>query len=213
LRRAARSKNPNGGTKKMMNFSAVTNQDLYQMCLRGDESAWGYLYNYVLTIARSPRFRLREAPEDMAQSIVCHLLDKGIDRLQDHRAFRSFVRRVAVNLILDSFKKKDLNALSLDAQTDDACGPRSNPASGHPGPEDMTMGVDLVDTLREEMEKLPEKCRDVLNHYVDYKLGRYGSYKELAAKIGKSIGTLSSQVKRCLDILRAARPLKVWLGA
>jgi hypothetical protein len=69
-----------------MNVSQLGCQDLYGMCLRGDESAWAYIYNYVLTIARSPRFRLREAPEDMAQSIVCHLLEKGIDRLHDHRA-------------------------------------------------------------------------------------------------------------------------------
>ena len=183
------------------------------MCLRGDESAWGYLYNYVLAIIRSPRFRLRESPEDMAQSIICHLLDKGIDRVKDSRAFRAYVRRVAVNLVLDSFKKKALNTLSLDVQADDDNVAPLDPPSSNPGPEDVAMGVGFVQTLHDEMEKLPEKCQVVLNHYIDYKMGRYDSYSALAAQIGKSIGTLSSQVKRCLDILRRAGAIKIWLEA
>lgn len=106
-----------------MNFSQTSCQDLYQMCLRGDEAAWAYLYNYVLSIARSPRFRLRETPEDIAQSIVCHLLEKGIDRLKDSRAFRAYVRRVSVNLILDSFKRKVVYTQSLDGTPDEKKAP------------------------------------------------------------------------------------------
>jgi RNA polymerase sigma factor (sigma-70 family) len=194
----------------MMDFRQISNPDLYQMCLRGDDSAWGYVYRYVLTIARSPRFRLRETPEDMAQSIVCHLLDKGIDRLKDGNAFRAYVRQVAVNQILDSFKKKSVNPVSLDhAPGEGRVAP--DPASPAPGPEEVTIGTSLVRALQTEMGNLPEKCRVVLNHYIDYKMGRYASYKILAAKIGKSIGTLSSQVKRCLDILRKAEPIRIWL--
>jgi RNA polymerase sigma factor (sigma-70 family) len=194
-----------------MNFSEVSNPDLYQMCFRGDESAWGYLYNYVLKITRSPRFRLRETPEDMAQSIICHLLDKGIDRLKDHRAFRAYVRRVSVNLIIDSFKKKILNTLSLDAQDTDEKATPIEPVSGKPGPEDVALGTGLVEILQKELKNLPEKCRGVLDLYIDYKMGQYKSYKALAEKVGKTIGTLSSQVKRCLDMLRKAEPLRLWL--
>lgn len=182
------------------------------MCLRGDEAAWAYLYNYVLSIARSPRFRLREAPEDIAQSIVCHLLEKGIDRLKDSRAFRAYIRRVSVNLILDSFKRKMLYTQSLDSTPDEKKAPLE-PVSHNPGPEDVALGVDLARTLQSEMARLPDNCRAVLNHYIDYKMGQYKSYKALAAKIGRSIGTLSSQVKRCLDVLRRAEPIRLWLEA
>lgn len=180
------------------------------MCLRGDEAAWAYLYNYVLSIARSPRFRLRETPEDMAQSIVCHLLEKGIDRLKDSRAFRAYVRRVSVNLILDSFKRKMLYTQSLDGTPDEQKAPLE-PVSHNPGPEDVALGVDFARILQAEMARLPDNCQAVLNHYIDYKMGQYESYKALAAKIGKSIGTLSSQVKRCMDVLRQAEPIRLWL--
>jgi hypothetical protein len=124
-----------------MNVSQLGCQDLYGMCLRGDESAWAYIYNYVLTIARSPRFRLREAPEDMAQSIVCHLLEKGIDRLHDHRAFRGYVRRVSINLILDSLKRKIPYTMSLDIPPGGDRASLPDPVSDNPGPEDMTLGL------------------------------------------------------------------------
>jgi hypothetical protein len=42
-------------------------------------------------------------------------------------------------------------------------------------------------------------------------MGVYESYKAMATKIGKSIGTLSSQVKRCLDVLRQAGSIRAWL--
>ena len=180
------------------------------MCRRGDEAAWAYLYNYVLCIARSRRFRLREAPEDIAQSVVCRLLEKGIDCIQDSRAFRAYVRRVSLNLILDSLKRKVLFTRSLDGDQDEKKAPL-DPVSDNPGPEEVTLGADFARTLESEMARLPDNCRNVLDYYIDYKMGHYKNYKALAEKIGKSIGTLSSQVKRCLDILRRAEPIKLWI--
>ena len=195
-----------------MNFSKLPNDDLYQMCLRGEESAWAYVYNYVLCIARSPRWGLRDTPEDMAQSIVCHLLNQGIDNVRKHTAFRSFVKRVSINFILDSFKKKQI-PLQVGNQTDsDRSEQLPDPPSNNPGPEEMVLSNELARIIGKAIGMLSQKCQVVLNAYVDYKFGYFQSYKALAEHFGKSIGTLSSQVKRCLDQLRGIEEIREWLG-
>ena len=195
-----------------MNFSDLSGDDLHEMCLRGDQAAWKYIYNYVLAIARSPRWRLRETPEDMAQSIVCHLLDKGIERVKTKRAFRSFVRRVAVNFILDSFKGKAFFALSLDMGEDDDERPFPTPAATDPDPESLTMGHEFSEIIDQGIESWPRDAGRYWGAYVDYKMGKYRSYKALAEKFGAGIGTLSSRIKRCLDKLRMIGRIRAWLG-
>lgn len=194
-----------------MNFTKITNEDLYQMCLRGDESAWEYVYNYVLVIARSPRWYLQDTPEDMAQSIVCHLLSKGIEQVRKQSAFRAYIKRVAVNLILDSFRKKKIVSRSLDSSDYSDNQPYFDPPSNNPGPEEMTFGKEFLQKINSAMRDLSENCRDTLYAYIDYKMGGCDSYKTLADKLGKSIGTLSSLIKRCLDKLRMVEEIRVWL--
>jgi len=194
-----------------MNFSQISNKDLYQMCLRGEESAWEYVYNYVLMISRSPRWRLRDTPEDMAQSIVCHLLKKGIDQVRDQNAFRSFIKTVAVNFILDSFKKNYVKAGSLDSSDYNEGRSDFDVKSGNPGPEDLALEKELNRVLHQAIYSLSKKCQPILEAYIEYKKGRYKSYKVLAEKFGKTIGTLSSQIKRCLDLLRLNDEIRLWL--
>ena len=194
-----------------MDFSRVKNEDLYQMCLRGDDSAWTYVYRYALAIARSPRWKLRDSPEDMAQSIVCHILTKGLDQVRAPKAFRGFIRRLAVNFILDHLKKKGLSYQSLSGEGPDGEDWEYEPASENPGPEDLFFGSEFFQLLDRATSSLPKKCRDTLKGYRDYKLGEFDSYKSLAKHFGLSIGTLSSQIKRCLDRLLGVKEIKAWL--
>ena len=194
-----------------MNFKDITNEDLYYMCVRGEESAWDYVQRYVLTIAKSPKWQLRESPEDTAQGIVCHLLTKGLEKVNQPKAFRGFIARVAVNFILDKLKGTRVFFESIDAAAADDDRPPLDIEADNPGPEELVLGDGLVLTLKRAIESLSSRCHEVLTAYVDYKNGLYDSYRELAAACGRSIGTLSSQIKRCLDELRQDADIKAWL--
>ena len=196
-----------------MDFRQVTNEDLYQMCLRGDEPAWEYVYRYVLAIARSPRWRLRDTPEDMAQDIVGHLLTKGIETVKKQGAFRGFIKRVAVNKILDSVKGRAVYFETLDAADCDDGPIVPTPQALDPGPDQMVYGNELLRAIQEALNDMSQLCREALGAYVDYKMGQYENYKVLAQEFGRSIGTLSSQIKRCLDELRQVGVIKEWLEA
>ena len=196
-----------------MDFSQLPNTDLHQMCLRGDDAAWGYIYNYVLKIARSPLWRLRESPEDMAQGIVCHLLGKGIDQVHDPKAFRGFVCAVAKNFIRDSFKKHELQCSSLSDGQDEEDDRGHDPESHAPGPEELVFEDALLLAIKNGLDALSEQCRNTLNIYIDYRMGRYQSYTCFAEKFGVGVGTLSSRVTRCLEKLRQVKTIKIWLEA
>ncbi len=194
-----------------MNYARIDSEELYEHCLRGDEGAWGYVYNYVLAIARSPRWNLNDPLEDVAQSVVCHLLGKGLDRVRERKAFRAYVRRMAVNLILDTLKRKQVWTRPLEGTKEGGEPLCRDPQSPEPDPEEATLGGHLSRALERGLESLSEACREVLEAYVDYKLGVFDSYRALADHFGRTVGTLSSTIKRCLDRLRDMPEVKTWL--
>jgi RNA polymerase sigma factor (sigma-70 family) len=196
-----------------MKFSDISNEELYQMCLQGNEGAWRYVFNYVLAVARSPKWRLRDTPEDLAQGIVCRLLER-IDRVREPKAFRGFIRQVAVHFVLDHVRGLRPGLESLDARDPgDDRREVPEPVSENPGPEDLVLGSSLLQTLQRAVERLAPRCRKAVSAYMDYKAGVYASYKALAKALGKSIGTLSAQIKRCLDELRRVDGIRQWLEA
>jgi RNA polymerase sigma factor (sigma-70 family) len=177
----------------------MDNEELYRRCVANDEAAWETVYNYVLAIARLPRWRLRESPRDMAQSIVLFLIEKGIGEVRQPAAFRGFIRMVAHRKILDSFKKKQPATTQYHADIDymninihDAG--QHHPADG-PG-EDIS--PDLVGIITAALDDLPAYCRQVIPQYFKYKLGFIASFRELSEILASPPGTVSAQITRCL---------------
>ena len=193
-----------------MDYAKLSSEDLYEMCLRGDESAWWYVYCYVLAIAKSPRWRLSDTPNDMAQSIVCHLLDRGLESVRQPEAFRSFVRRVAVNFLLDCVKGRKPVFETIDDTNGEKWRHRKL-STEDPSPEELLLSDALAQAFRNALQRISGKCREVLEAYLEYKAGKHENYRAFAHALGKTIGTLSSQIKRCLDELREAKEIRAWL--
>ncbi|MFH2093546.1 MAG: sigma-70 family RNA polymerase sigma factor [Pseudomonadota bacterium] len=185
-----------------LDYSTLPNEDLYQLCLRGDDTAWRYLYNYVLKITRSKQWQLRVDPEDMAQGIICHLLSGAINKLKDHGAFRAFVRTVSRNKILDSFKKKQIPVTSYNSDNAPVEQIFFDPSSEHSSPEHVLIGNCAADRITNTLKALSDKCQTVLDAYIDYQLGLVENYQVLAKKLGEPVGTISSRINRCLKTLK-----------
>jgi RNA polymerase sigma factor (sigma-70 family) len=183
-------------------FSRISGEDLHDMCVRGDESAWRYLYNYVVKILRAGQWRLPVEVEDMAQQILCHLLAGSIDKVKHKHAFRAFVRRVAVNQVLDTLKKKRLMVVSYDREDVHREKIFACAAPAGPGPEEAAMGNCAAGSIEKALARLSDGCREVLSAYIDYKLGMIENYQALARQFGETMGTISSRINRCLGKLK-----------
>ena len=188
-------------------------EELYNRCLHGDGDAWLEVYNLVLSFTRCQKWCLGNQAEDMAQEIVCHLLTRGIDRVEKPAAFKNFIRTCARNTIIDSYKKKVLYAVSIDQANDEGARSVAEPVSPTPGPEARVMSDRFCAGINRGIESLSGVCRKTLTGYIQYKKGKFTDYAGLAAHFKVSVGTLSSRVSRCLDALRQVPEVRDWLEA
>jgi len=185
-----------------LDWRRVSDEDLYQMCLRGEEEAWGYVYHYLLSIVRWPRWQLYDAPEDMAQTVVESLIAGKIGKVRTPQAFRAFLRQVAINAIKDHFKKMSHPIRRTQPlATDDPDRRPIDPPDSDPDPEARSMSKDLLQLVDRLLDELPRYCRRTLTHYFAKIMGFIKDYQELADILDQSVSTTSVQVKRCLDLL------------
>lgn len=185
-------------------FSSISDSDLYERCCKMDQTAWAYLYNYVLSITRWPRWNLGHESEDIAQTVALSLMEKGLELLKEETSFRSFVKRVTVNRILDHYKKKKGVPLSSEGQVMDKSGknPQATLGSSDPGPEDHVGARGALSVFLSILKDLPEYCRRVIKRYMAYQMGEILSYEEMAQGLNLSVSTVGVQIKRCKDMIR-----------
>lgn len=198
-----------------MNWSQLKCQDLYVLCLRGDEAAWGYLYNYILKISAALGGPKNDGARDEAHSIVVKLLNRGLQRVNRPQAFRAYVRTAIQNHFKDKWRCRSPRTTSLTAgDPKDGSGALDLPSS-YPDPDAIMGGKSLYELVDAHLAQLSRECRQLLETYVAYKTnrypGRYPDYKTIARKLNLPQGTLASRIKRCLDQLRAFPKIRDWL--
>jgi RNA polymerase sigma factor (sigma-70 family) len=193
----------------VIDFNAISDEDLYQMCIQGDEDAWQYTYNYILIICRWSKWNLRDEPEDLAQRIILHLLEKAMKKVKQKKQFRSFVKTTAINKIKDSFKEKKPD-FSIDEIKRDNCGDEY--IQEYPDQKKLhdkiLMDFEFAGIIDSAIKNLSPACQRIVSEYINYKLGIYKSYNELSKILKMPIPTISSSVRRCLDRLLEFKEIK-----
>lgn len=184
----------------------VSDRELYFRCCQGDEDAWRYLYGYVLSIARWGKWGLGETAEDIAQTVLVSLMERGLAMVRSADSFRSFVKRATVNRVLDHFRSGDVRFRYRGRPSDEDDSAWAEPLRSHPdsGPtvEDRVAGRRDLSRWRGLFDSLPSYCQSVLNAYMEYRMGLLESYREIARRVGRPLNTVSVQIKRCLEQLR-----------
>ncbi len=124
--------------------------------------------------------------------------------LEDPGAFKSFVKRITVNLILDHYKRKIGEPLSPEGEVMDRSGenPRMALSSNEPLPESRIFAKESFGIMYEILKELPEYCREIIKAYMAYQMGDTGSYEEMAKKLNLSVSTVGVRIKRCKDFIR-----------
>ncbi len=199
-----------------MDFSRIKNEDLYKMCQRGDDEAWGYLFYYVRKIAisakkiaSSSKWNQRLSPEDIAQITVGHLAqERVLDSVREPEKFRGFVAAVAYNKFKDTFQKMEHPTESLDSSVGGKDGPIKEHPSSTPNPEEIMAKKNAALTLRNIIASLDGNCKTTLPVYLDYLAGRFPDQESAADHMGLPLGTYSSRITRCLKKLSKRKDIR-----
>jgi RNA polymerase sigma factor (sigma-70 family) len=193
----------------MIDYNAVSDAELYGMCLAGEEGAWRYLYNYILTVCRWKKWGLPDY-EEMAQQITLHVIEKAIKKAREKDKFRIFIKKTAVNKIKDSFKIRLLRGAPSERFTVDKNGKELIWEMRDPKPtqEKVLMDLEVVSVIDTAVRKLPRPCQRVVQEYLKYKMGLYEDYRELSKVLKMRVPTVSTKVRRCIDKLLSFKEIK-----
>lgn len=174
-------------------YSAYTDQELLVFLKQGNELAYTEIYKrYWALLYRNARKMLRsdEDASDTVQEIFTNLWEKAPDLYQGH-TLSSYLYSAVRNKIINQVNRHKLkvNYLnSLQAYLD----------KGTCITDDMVRERELKISIEKEISMLPEKMRLI------FELSRKAnlSYKEIAAQINVSEGTVKKQIYNAIKALR-----------
>jgi RNA polymerase sigma factor (sigma-70 family) len=181
----------------MKKYGEMTNEELYEMCIRGDDGAWTYVYNYIL---KHVKWWIEDR-EDLAGEVFTNLMEKGIKMVKNKNSFKQYINSMIYNEIKGNFKEKFKHEV-----------PMSNLAGKNDEGEEYVQEIGFSEenqievisekqvfvVVDEVLNALPDKCRTVVKEYLNYKMDKYNDYEELSSVLGMKEGTISSIVTRSL---------------
>lgn len=198
-RTAARAKNRMSATARYSDDESLVNA-----CLEGKEDAWLVFQDrytrLIFSIAGRPMWRFsRQDVEDLCEEIFVKLIETGLRQFQFKCSLKNYVATIAKRACLDLSRSRAAGRgpdLSFEQDT----------ISGRTFEQALESGIHVADQvlsketaaeIKYAFDNLPEECRLVLR----LRYGEEMSYDQIAAFLNKSLGTVCSQVSRCMNRL------------
>jgi RNA polymerase sigma factor (sigma-70 family) len=175
-----------------------SDSQLVEECLRGSAEAWEKLVrkhaNLVYGVAR--RYGLdQDDAADVFQNTWSALWER-LSEVRDRSRLGPWLITVAARHAYQQHQRQVRRSTRHEYDYDFERQP--DPAAQ---PEDLAIAFDEADRLRRAMERLPERCRELLD-YLFYD-PEAPSYAEVARRLGVSPDTVGPLRWRCLRQLRA----------
>lgn len=164
----------------------ITDQELIEMCLKGNDHGYSGLYNrYARAIFNSiSRIVSHTAEaEDILQDTFS-LIFGDMKKLQEVISFEAWVKRIAINKSISYLRRKKIVFTDL-GNTEIA------DEAPHSAGEDEIFNC-RVEDVRKSIEALPAGYRTILNLYLFEKMPQ----EEIAVMLGLSHSTVRSQYHR-----------------
>jgi RNA polymerase sigma factor (sigma-70 family) len=177
--------------------SAVTWSDehLVRECLRGNELAWSaLLQKYKNLIFSIPlKYHLsRDEAADVFQAVSMELFSE-LSRLRKVDSLRSWLITVTARQALHFKKKRQLRDLREGSDLP----PDSDPPDPSPS---FIEGLEREQSVREAVTRLNPRCRELV-HLLFFEQPAI-PYKDVAARLGLSTGSIGFVRGRCLERLK-----------
>ncbi len=179
---------------------ALSDQDLVQAYIKGDQSAIETLinrhrskvYTYIVLTIKN-----QQLAEDLFQETFIKVIQSlRSGKYRDNGRFLSWVIRISHNLIIDHFRKeKQMNAVSNDNSEVDLFNSKK---LADQNIEEIIVNNQIMSEIRLLINELPEDQREVvlLRHYGGL------SFKEIAEQTNVSINTALGRMRYALINLR-----------
>lgn len=172
-------------------------EDVYfiDQVLRGNREAFRSLveryHGLVYSIAYSMT-RNKETAQDTVQETFYRAF-RNLSAYNSVYPFGAWVRRIAVNYILDQRKKKKVNAVSMTTEDDMTIAISSEELD----PRMEQLSGEREQTVLKAIARLPEKYRMILmlRHYEEL------TYEEIAETLSLPLGTVMTQLHRARNQL------------
>ncbi len=166
----------------------MTLEELISNCKKQDLKAQEELYKkfsgilFAVCLKYSPNYH--EAEDNLQDAFL--IIFQRIEQFKNKGSFEGWMKRVAINTVLQKYRKKKTFHLSNEEQIE----------------EEEVVEVDNnqvpLDFLLKIVQELPDRYQLVFTMYVldDY------SHKEIADSVGISVGTSKSNLARARGILK-----------
>lgn len=179
----------------------AADRELQQRLRAGDEGAFDSLFRtHYAHLVRMAESIVRESSlaEEIAQEVMLELWRRR-ESLEVEQSFRAYLIRSTRNRALNYVRHQQVVAREA------AIASLDSPSS--PSGEDEMLGAELEGAIREAIDGLPEKAREVFRLSREQNL----KYAEIAAVLEVSVKTVEKRMGQALAELRLR--LAAWLPA
>ena len=175
--------------------AAVPDAALLDRFARGDRAALDELFRRYRTVAYRVAFRLLGREADALDAVQDGFIKAltHLDRFRGHSSFKTWFLRIVCNAALDMGRHRKRDGWN------DRPGEPAPPGTEERPPEANLERVELRRVIDDALARLPAAQRQTFVLHVDGGL----SYREVAAALGISIGTVMSRLFYARQKLRA----------
>ncbi len=196
--------------RRLMNYTSKGERELVRGCVQGNSDAWSELVRRFLRlvchvvretlISRTGRAQ-REDVDDLTEEVFAHLVANNfrvLAALQEPFHLKSWLAVVAKRKVLDSCKKKEIRAVSLDQPI---------MKEGALSPLEQFLGGEEASSIDEEevrivLEGAPLNGKERLLLMLTYFHEK--SYREISEITGMSQNSIGPTIRRALDKVKKA---------
>lgn len=197
-------------------MTALSDQELLELCLTGEAQAWsefverfsGSIHGAIYATLRryAPELIYRDRVRDFYQQAFLSLCENECRRLRTFTAknkcsLAGWLRVVVSRMVIDELRKQNPPTIPLDpapVNPEQSRTATANPPDNHPSPPELLESKEEMTFLRRELEELPS--RELLIMRLRFSDGLSG--KEVAQVLGISRNAVDQIVHRVKSRLK-----------
>lgn len=170
----------------------LTDYEIIQLCLKGDQDAFEGLVNRYKKLIYTIVYRIlndKEEANDIAQEVFIKLF-LSLDKYNPEYKFSTWSAKVATNLCLDKLRKKKIDIMSVDDMVYEP-GDEENP-------ETTYLRNERAMKIEKAIQSLPEKYKIpiILFHQQGF------SYDEICKVLDEPLSIVKNRLHRARHMLR-----------
>lgn len=175
-------------------YKALGDSELVTLCLRGDAQAWeALILRYRRLIYSIPvKFNFTTADASDVFQVVCLKLIEHLHEVKDETKISAW--------LITTTTRQCIHVRSQRMRESGAAEDFEETADSGVNVEDIQIQIQEQQTIRDAVEKLPERCRQLLELlYFDTK---NPSYEEIGKTMNMPVPSIGPTRARCLEKLR-----------